>query len=311
VKTLRKITREVMSEVRRAGNGTFAGASRFVAGLAIACLAVAAPLLAQQGPAHIVPTFQGDVPATPPGPHLNYYGGPVVSNLDLVLIYWGNNVSNVVTDGIQGFYNTILPSVYVANLNEYNTALQKIKTGSMRGPFTINPSKCPVGPCKLDDTDIQKEIQAQVDANNLVAPNVSFASFNQNTMYMIYFPPQVVITLGNATSCVQFCAYHSTFAANFGTELYGVMPDFGRGSGCDVGCGGGTQFQNITAVSSHEFAETITDADVGFAQVIGYPLAWYDPVNGEIGDICNGQHVVVAGYTVQKLWSNAQNKCAP
>ena len=35
------------------------------------------------------------------------------------------------------------------------------------------------------------------------------------------------------------------------------------------------------------------------------PLAWYDPTNGEIGDICNAQQGQVSGsdsvsYTVQK-----------
>jgi hypothetical protein len=281
-----------------------------VVGLALACLLlVQTPAMGQAAPMHIVPFNVGAPPATPPGPHLNYYGGPLVSQIDLVLVYWGPNVSGVVTGGIPGFYNTILPSSYIGNLNEYNVKLQSIVPGAMRGPFTINPSKCAVGPCQLDDTDIQAEIQAQVKGNNLPSPTVSFASFNQNTMYMVYFPPKVVITLGGAKSCQVFCAYHGTFAASFGTELYGVMPDFGAGSGCDRGCGAGTEFQNITSTSSHEFAETITDADVGFANVIAYPLAWYDPVNGEIGDICNQQHKVVLGYTVQKLWSNMNNAC--
>jgi hypothetical protein len=281
--------------------------------LAVAAILFAAvPSAAQQRPAHIVAVIpEGQQPQVPANPHLNYYGGPVVSNLDLVLVYWGNNVSDVVTGGIQGFYNTILPSNYLGMLTEYNVKLQKIGLGSMRGPFTINPSKCAVGPCNLNDTDISAEIQTQVNANNLPKPASTFSSFNQNTMYMVYFPPKVVISLGNDKSCVVFCAYHNTFAANFGTELYGVMPDFGPGSGCDRGCGGGTQFQNVTAVSSHEFTETITDADVGFAQVLGPPLAWYDPNFGEIGDICNGQHTVVLGYTVQKEWSNAHNACVP
>ena len=283
-----------------------------VLGLTAVFLASTGTAVAQHRPAHIVAvTPDGKTPSTPAGPHLNYYGGPVISNLDLVVVYWGGNVSDVVTGGITGFYNTILPSNYLGMLTEYNVKLQKIGLGSMRGPYTITPSKCAVGPCSLDDTDIQAEVQSQVNAGHLPSPVVSFASFNQNTMYMVYFPPQVTISLGSDKSCQQFCAYHGTFAANFGTELYGVIPDFGAGSGCDRGCGSGTQFQNITSVSSHEFTEAITDPDVGLAQDFAPPLAWYDPVNGEIGDICNHQHVVVLGYTVQKEWSNAQNACKP
>jgi hypothetical protein len=48
--------------------------------------------------------------------------------------------------------------------------------------------------------------------------------------------------------------------------------------------------------------------------VIGAPLAWYDPNNGEIGDICNAQQGSIVGgngvtYTVQKEWSNAKGAC--
>ena len=59
----------------------------------------------------------------------------------------------------------------------------------------------------------------------------------------------------------------------------------------------------------HEFIEAITDPEVGFAQSDGPPLGWYDPNNGEIGDICNAQHgtITVNGvtYTVQREWSNS------
>jgi len=48
---------------------------------------------------------------------------------------------------------------------------------------------------------------------------------------------------------------------------------------------------------------------VGLATRLGPPLAWYDPVNGEIGDICNQNQTVVAGYVVQRGWSNAGNFC--
>ena len=36
---------------------------------------------------------------------------------------------------------------------------------------------------------------------------------------------------------------------------------------------------------------------------------WYDDANGEIGDICAWTTKTVAGYTVQKEWSNSQRQC--
>ena len=96
---------------------------------------------------------------------------------------------------------------------------------------------------------------------------------------------------------------------------YGVHPDMQAGSGCDTGCGNSaTPFSNYTSVASHELTETITDAEVGIANVVGPPVAWYDPTNGEIGDICNamqGPYKAIDGqtYTVQMEFSNAQNNC--
>src|SRR5258708_26568886 len=85
------------------------------------------------------------------------------------------------------------------------------------------------------------------------------------------------------------------------------------GSGCASGCGNSTVFNNYTSVSSHEYAEAITEAEVGIATVIGPPHAWYDSTNGEIGDICNGQQGSYAAngttYTIQLEFSNAANNC--
>jgi hypothetical protein len=131
---------------------------------------------------------------------------------------------------------------------------------------------------------------------------------------MIFFPPGVNI---NGQSCVPggFCAYHSTTSDTFNLKnvLYGVHPDMQAGSGCAVGCGTSTTFGNYTSVTSHELAETITDAFVGLAFSFGPPLAWDDPNNGEIGDICNGEQGLYTAngnaYTIQLEFSNAARAC--
>src|SRR6266849_510599 len=82
--------------------------------------------------------------------------------------------------------------------------------------------------------------------------------------------------------------------------------------GCDFGCGhAASSFGNYTSVASHEMVETMNAPEVGIAQFLATPLAWYDnsPGNGEIGDICNGRKGSIAGgdgvvYVVQKEWSN-------
>jgi hypothetical protein len=112
-----------------------------------------------------------------------------------------------------------------------------------------------------------------------------------------------------------FCAYHGTTSTllNGKNVLYGVMPDMQTGGCSTGGCGTAGVFGNYTSVTSHELTEAITDADVGIATTFAPPLAWYDMVNGEIGDICNGQQgtYVANGtsYTIQLEFSNAANNC--
>jgi hypothetical protein len=261
--------------------------------------------------------------SAPAGAHLSYYGGRVISNVQVVQVLYGAGtytpeVQSTASPSIATFYRGVTNSTYYDWLNEYNTPLvggtnQTIGRGSFLKQVQITPSPANSGSI-VDDTQIQAELAAQVAAGNLPAPTLDAAG-NVNTYYAIYFPANVTITMGGSSSGVQFCAYHGTIAANGPTpELYyGVLPDFTTG-GMRFGCGGGTRFQNETSVSSHELVEATTDAEVGIASTYAPPLAWYDTTNGEIGDICNGQQGTVVGgdgvtYTVQLEFSNIANNC--
>lgn len=272
----------------------------------------------------------------PAGAHLKYWGGPVISNIHVVAVFWGPNVNAVITGtpGIGQFFTDITASRYYDLLSEYNTvgitgsgtpatsSNQIVGHGVFDGKFTITPSICP-GPtaCTVSDTQVAAELASQINAGHLPQP-VTDNQGNVNSFYMIYFPPGVTIAIDAATkSCVQFCAYHSNTPATFTPKLvpYGVEPDFAPPSACAIGCGGNpAMFDNVTEVTSHEMAEAVTDAQVGSATTTAPPLAWYDPdpaANplGEIGDICVGQGAIVSAgnttYVVQQEFSNLQNDC--
>jgi uncharacterized repeat protein (TIGR01451 family) len=286
---------------------------------------------------HIVPVDRGasGVKNTfaPAGAHLTYFGGPVISNIHIVIVFWGTNVDPVVTTPgtIDQFFADITNSRYYDLLTEYSTlgvtgsgtpvasSNQTIGRGQFDATVTIIPSVCPgTATCTLSDNQIQAELTNQLNAGHLPAP-VKDAQGIIETFYMIYFPPGVHINLGTAPSCATggFCAYHSNTSS---LVPYGVLPDFGPTSGCQAPhCGSGTEFQNLTAVTSHEMSEAVTDAQVGSATVFGPPLAWYDPSPpptpdlGEIADICGGQVATVSAgthtYNVQLEFSNLQNDC--
>ena len=263
--------------------------------------------------------------------HLIYYGGRVVSNMQVVQVLWGtgsylSNVTSTATPSMATFYQQALNSDYVAWLDhDYNTVTpsptsgtaktnQHIGAGSFAGQYTITPS---VTGMNITDTQIQSEISAQIGAGHLPAPTMDAAG-NSNTYYAVFFPNGFSIRQGTSRSCQAggFCAYHGTISNVGGREVYyGVHPDMQPGSGCDTGCGSApTPFGNYTSVASHEMVETMTDGEVGLASVVGPPLAWYDTTNGEIGDICNANQGTFVGgdgfmYVIQNEWSNSQNAC--
>src|SRR5579871_5599230 len=263
--------------------------------------------------------------AAPAGAHLSYFGGPVISNVHVVQVLYGSgsfdsHITSTATPSMASFFTDITNSTFMDMLSEYNTPVsggtgQTIGHGTFDGQFTIVPSAANSG-STIDDTQIQAELLAQINAGHLPSPILDAAG-NVNTLYMIYFPSGITITQGGSQSCVGggFCAYHGTTSNTLNSKnvLYGVLPDMQAGSGCDQGCGNSTIFGNNTSVSSHEFSEAVTDADVGIATTFAAPLAWMDMNNGEIGDICNAQQgsFTVNGttYTVQLEFSNRANNC--
>ena len=284
---------------------------------------------AQEAPiVHGVPFKTGVQSASAPaGAHLTYYSGPVVSNVQVRIVLWGTATNPILASNLPGYYTGITNSVFYDMFSEYATNItapggvpgtnQSIGRGSYAGITTIAPSRCATATtCTLTDPQIQSELIAQLTANNLPQPQYDLSG-NVNTEYMIYFPPNVHISQGGSPSCQAggFCAYHGTVMYNSKFLPYSVIPDFGPGSGCDVGCGTGTQIQNVESVSSHELIETVTDVAVGFATVVGTSpyLSWYDGTNGEIGDICNGQQSIISTptgtYTVQQEFINSLSNC--
>jgi hypothetical protein len=292
----------------------------------------------QAVPAMSVHTFQHGVPwrdpngpaaavgfAAPAGAHLTYFGGPIISNVQVIQVLYGSGsynsqIAGTTSPTMGNFFADITSTGLITLLQQYNTNIsggtgQVFGNGTFAGLFQIVPSAANNG-STITDTQIQSELLAQINAGHLPGP-ANDALGNPNTLYMIYFPPGKTISQGGSNSCQAggFCAYHGTTSSTLNTKhvLYGVLPDMQAGSGCSTGCGTSTVFGNYTSVTSHELVEAMTDADVGIATTFAAPLAWYDMTNGEIGDICNGQQGSYTAngttYTIQLEFSNSANNC--
>jgi hypothetical protein len=253
-----------------------------------------------------------------------YYGGRVISNVAVVAVFWTANVDVTIQQRIGSFYASVADSGYVDWLSEYDTlgrtgaggqagSQQHIGRGRFAGAFTITPS---TSSNTLDNDQIAAELAAQIAAGSLPQPALDAAG-NVNSLYMVELPPSYTVTFLGATSCTGFCSYHWATSIDGRSVPYVVLADM---HGCARACGQG--FDDATILRSHEIAEAITDtesalvdpADITAGNDV-YPMAWSADggAKGEIADLCfnafQGDNDTVAGYAVQKLWSNYEGKC--
>lgn len=79
---------------------------------------------------HIVPMGKASAAikqtSAPAGAHLTYFGGPVISNIHVVAVFWGTHVNTAITGAggntsIAQFFTDITQSRYIDLLSEYST----------------------------------------------------------------------------------------------------------------------------------------------------------------------------------------------
>lgn len=277
--------------------------------------------------------------------HLTYYGGPVVSNVQVQPVEWGTastyipEITNTTGPTMQSFLQTVAASPYLGSLSEYGTSSQTIGAGTVSPGVTITPATPASSGTTLYDSDVQQELFNQIfndTTGPLYMPTQDTAHLAQlaNTTYTLYFPAGVTLCQDNSTACSNntFCGYHSHFSVvdSSNTPIanvrYIVLPD-PTTSGWLGGCssnGATTDFTALQSVASHELSEVITDPEVG------YHTAWYDanpapaPFTGDMGeiaDICEtvqypNQSTPYRGtdgqaYVLQNVWSNHRGACVP
>lgn len=159
-------------------------------------------------------------------------------------------------------------------------------------------------PSVIDDDDVANWIAEKLDNNDPAFPQPDGES-----IYAIFYPPGVTITLQGDQSCQSFGGYHNDTQLNSGQHIaYAVMPrcgSFGPIQGIDA----------VTGVASHEYIEAATDPYPNSAPAYGQTdnahLYWVFALGGgEVGDMCAQFNDVFTTYpgfnfTAQRSWSNA------
>lgn len=246
-------------------------------------------------PIRVVPIRVDDrlvapAPGAPPGPapKLTYRGGPLLTAVQVFTFFWGDGWQAQPQAGLMQqviqFFDFVVTSPLMDQMAEYGTAGKAIAHGANLGAI---PLAAALGK-SVDDSAIQQLVQHEISTNPAVPQPAP------NSLYFVFLPPGVAVTLGGSSSCVTFCGYHNDINAKI---FYAVMP-YPDCSGCT---GALTVLDALTTTTSHELCEAITDPIPG--------QGWYDDQNGEIGDICAWKTKKLGAYSVQLEWSNQAGSC--
>jgi hypothetical protein len=241
-------------------------------------------------------------------PNFTNHGGPVITAPVLRTTFWGGSwttqAGQAAMQRLNQFCTDILNSGFMNVLAQYGAGSGK-GTGRFAGSTTITTVSG-----SLTNAQIDAQIQGGIDAGTLSEPPK-----NNTTDVLVIFLDESV-EVDDSSEGLVMCepsgdtafGYHDFFTTKGGNDFYyAVIPALddkcieqtcpGGDSGCSL-TSGATQEQRRTQVSSHEIAEMLTDPHLN---------AWYDPQNGENGDICNGESVTItvgtATWTVQPTYS--------
>ena len=234
-----------------------------------------------------------------PDLQLVYSGGPVLTNPQMYLIFWGWGTSdpNGVKPLILQYAQSIGGSAYNNIYTQYYGPSGHITNPSAQyaGAYYDNTNAVPKHP-----TDAQIAAEAKYVVGKV--------GYNANWSYVV-LTPHGKSTRGFAT---QWCAYHSSTVYNNQIVSYTdlpYMPDGGSSCGANIISPPSDESgadEGETIVEGHEYGESVTDPNP--------PSGWYNNSKGEIGDICAWTNIAndpygSNSYTAQPMFSNASSSC--
>ena len=246
----------------------------------------------------IVPTVAPKIGAqlnvygdAPPGTTFQNFGGPIIGNVDIQLVFWGRQWANPLPPAapadIQNRIQTIMHSPYLSKLTQYGCS----GTGRLRGTTFVTDTD---PPNPFNDASVQNFVIGLIDNETLTEPDEDWDLFVCVFMptYANYGPGG----LSGAHSSVVWSDYDLFDVDNDSVRLAWIGNPGGAGA-----------IDSITTTFSHELVEACTDPET-----TGSP-AWRQtpcgtPTACEIGDVCSSV-ARVYGVQVQAYWSQSDGAC--
>lgn len=246
-------------------------------------------------PQHVFPDRASARPTSSAGGLLIDHGGRVLPASNVYAVWWGNPAAfpSDAQAGIDSLFQGLTGTSFLGIGTQYMRAAAP-PTVSFAGNLTdasTPPNRSP------STNTITNAACRAINANGLVADPTA-----------IYF----VFTSNFPSGHVNYCAWHSDGTCNGVTIQVAYMPNVAGINGCNplqvanLGCNSYSEGTVALAnVTSHEFMEAITDADIN---------AWYDNGGSEIGDKCAWKfsscvNLTSGQWQLQEEWSNAASGC--
>jgi hypothetical protein len=240
--------------------------------------------------------------AQPPPPHpmlpaADQHNGTILAAVNLVTITYNKQLDGnpwPYQSWVERLGDWIVTSDWFKAVgNEYGvgpgTHLMKVRLDTMP-------------PMMITDQGLEQLMITLIKAGTLPPPK-------GDILYMIYMPPNVLVTNGIGASCTEFAGYHHAGFYGNARFTYAIVDD------CTFG-----DPDELTNTASHELIEACTDPyedDPGYFLDKSLPDPWGIEYGQELGDLCEDQPTVRdSGFGLTRSWSNAaatagQDPCVP
>ena len=244
---------------------------------------------------------------------LSYTSGPLLTNVQIESVFLGTGwqsqpAATDLTTRLNGFLGNLVTGPYMGLMSEYG-----IGTGNFIGSPSL-PTSGPSGGV-WNDSAIQTSLRNLLDQRSIPSPG-------NNTLYSVFTPPGVVVTLqgpnGPEYSPQDFLGYHQQFSyggilgIGASSVYYAVITNTGTPQ--VTSANESLAFTSDTWTASHEIAEAVTDPRADYTGYVDNNHSdWISSkAGGEIGDLVEnlpgGPLLPFLGPyqpIVTPLWSNS------